>query len=218
MNRELDTLEDLRDGIDSFVERWAKVQRNSVKAIQAVTNTLVQLEHLDGPLGKLDGYQNIRENTRGKLLVNLFDRLVPALETSIKEFTKAMKMFETLRHRATTVQTFNESLRGSLDTSPELEDLVGFLDLIILSVHDILNMFEAEFLVKITIFRDLEESGVELGVISNYLTIWTAEPNIETNELEKLLKDLDEHLELLRDVFNGKTGLRIPDVYKKASL
>lgn len=217
MNRELDTLEDLRDGIDSFVERWSKIQRNSVKSIQAVTNTLVQLEHLDGPLGKLSSYQNIRENTRGKLLVNLFDRLVPSLETSIKDFTKLMKMFETLRHRASTVQTFNESLRGSLDTSPELEDLVGFLDLIILSVHDILNMFEAEFLVKITIFRDLEESGVELGVISNYLTIWTAEPNIETNELEKLLKDLDEHFDLLRDVFNGKTGLRIPDTYKKVS-
>ncbi len=218
MNRELDTLEDLRDGIDSFVERWSKIQRNSVKAIQAVTNTLVQLEHLDGPVGKLDSYQNIRENTRGKLLVNLFDRLVPSLETSIKDFTKLMKMFETLRQRASTMQTFNESLRGSLEESPDLEDLVGFLDLIILSVHDILNMFEAEFLVKITIFRDLEDSGIDVGVISNYLTIWTAEPNIETNELEKLLKDLDEHFDLLRDVFSGKTGLRIPDVYRKAQL
>ncbi|MHA1909145.1 MAG: hypothetical protein ACW98Y_17755 [Candidatus Thorarchaeota archaeon] len=216
MTRELDILEDLRDGIDSFVERWGKIQRNSVKSIQAVTNTLVQLEHLDGPLGKLSGYQNIRENTRGKLLVNLFDRLVPSLETSIKDFTKLMKMFETLRQRSSTIQTFTESLRGSLSESPELEDLVGFLDLIILSVHDILNMFEAEFLIKISIFRDLEEGAVELGVISNYLTIWTAEPNIETNELEKLLKDLDEHFDLLRDVFNGKTGLRIPDVYKKA--
>ena len=218
MNRELDTLEDLRDGIDSFVERWAKIQRNSVKSIQAVTNTLVQMEHLDGPLGKLSGYQNIRENTRGKLLVNLFDRLVPGLETSIKDFTKLMKMWETLKQRSSTIQTFTESLRGSLDESPNLEDLVGFLDLIILSVQDILSMFEAEFLVKITIFKDLEDSGVELGVISNYLTIWMAEPNIETNELEKLLKDLDEHFDLLRDVFNGKTGLRIPDVYRKAQL
>jgi len=218
MNRELDTLEDLRDGIDSFVERWAKIQRNSVKSIQAVTNTLVQMEHLDGPLGKLSGYQNIRENTRGKLLVNLFDRLVPGLETSIKDFTKLMKMWETLKQRSSTIQTFTESLRGNLGESPELDDLVGFLDLIILSVQDILSMFEAEFLVKITIFRDLEESGVELGVISNYLTIWMAEPNIETNELEKLLKDLDEHFDLLRDVFNGKTGLRIPDVYRKAQL
>ncbi|MCK5152006.1 MAG: hypothetical protein KAQ65_09200, partial [Candidatus Thorarchaeota archaeon] len=107
--------------------------------------------------------------------------------------------------------------RGSLEESPELEDLVGFLDLIILSVHDILNMFEAEFLIKISIFRDLEEGAVELGVISNYLTIWTAEPNIETNALEKLLKDLDEHFDLLKDVFNGKTGLRLPDAYKKAT-
>ncbi len=217
MNRELDILEDLRDGIDSFVERWGKIQRNSVKSIQAVTNTLVQLEHLDGPLGKLDGYQNIRDNTRGKLLVHLFDKLVPSLETSIKDFSKLMRMWETLRQRASTIQTFTESLRGNLGESPELEDLVGFLDLIILSVHDILNMFEAEFLIKISIFRDLEEGAVELGVISNYLTIWTAEPNIETNELEKLLKDLDEHFDLLRDVFNGKIGLRIPDVYKKAT-
>ncbi|MFW9908133.1 MAG: hypothetical protein ACFFEF_06125 [Candidatus Thorarchaeota archaeon] len=217
MSKELDTLEDLRDGIDSFVERWGKIQRNSVKSIQAVTNTLVQLEHLDGPLGKLDGYQNIRENTKGKLLVILFDRLVPSLETSIKDFVKLMKMFETLRQRASTIQTFTESLRGSLPESPDLEDLVGFLDLIILSVHDILNMFEAEFLIKITIFRDLEEGAVEIGVISNYLTIWTAEPNIETNELEKMLKELDDHFDLLREVFNGKTGLRIPDVYKKVS-
>ena len=217
LNRELDILEDLRDGIDSFVERWGKIQRNSVKSIQAVTNTLVQLEHLDGPLGKLDGYQNIRDNTRGKLLVHLFDKLVPSLETSIKDFSKLMKMWETLRQRTSTIQTFTESLRGSLDESPDLEDLVGFLDLIILSVHDILNMFEAEFLIKISIFRDLEEGAVELGVISNYLTIWTAEPNIETNALEKLLKDLDEHFDLLKDVFNGKTGLRLPDTYKKAT-
>ena len=217
LNRELDILEDLRDGIDSFVERWGKIQRNSVKSIQAVTNTLVQLEHLDGPLGKLGGYQNIRENTRGKLLVHLFDKLVPSLETSIKDFSKLMKMWETLRQRTSTIQTFTESLRGSLEESPELEDLVGFLDLIILSVHDILNMFEAEFLIKISIFRDLEEGAVELGVISNYLTIWTAEPNIETNALEKLLKDLDEHFDLLKDVFNGKTGLRLPDAYKKAT-
>ncbi len=199
------------------MERWQKIQRNSVKSIQAVTNTLVQIEHLDGPLGKLDGYQNIRENTRGKLLVQLFDNLVPSLENSIKDFTKLMKMFETLRQRASTIQTFTESLRGNLEEWPELEDLVGFLDLIILSVQDILNMFEAEFLVKITIFRDLEESGVELGVVSNYLTIWTAEPNIEPHALEKLMKDLDEHFDLLRDVFSGKTGIRIPDVYKKVS-
>ncbi len=217
MSRELDILEDLRDGIDSFVERWGKIQRNSVKSIQAVTNTLMQLEHLDGPLGKLSEHQSIRENTKGKLLVNLFTKLVPSLETSIKDFTKLMKMFETLRQKASTIQTFNESLRGSLSEQPELEDLVGFLDLIILSVHDILNMFEAEFLIKITIFRDLEEGSVELGVISNYLTIWVAEPNISTDELEKLLKDLDEHFDLLRDVFNGKTGVRIPDLYRKVS-
>jgi hypothetical protein len=213
--KELDTLEDLREGIDTFVERWTKIQRNSVKSIQAVTNTLVQIEHLDGPIGKLDGFHNIRENARGKLLVNLFDKLVPALEASIKEFTKLMKMFENLRQRSSSIQTFTESLRGSLDESPELEDLVGFLELIIMSVRDILNMFESEFLVKITIFRDLEEGGIDIGVVSNYLTIWTAEPNIEPHALEKLLKDLDEHFELLRDVFEGKTGIRIPDVYRK---
>ncbi|MBD3404822.1 MAG: hypothetical protein GF411_01645 [Candidatus Lokiarchaeota archaeon] len=217
MARELEILEDLREGIDTFVERWSKIQRSSVKSVQAVTNTLVQIEHLDGPLGKLDGYHNIRENARGKLLVNLFDKLVPALESSIKEFSKLMRMFETLKQRASTIQTFTESLRGSIEESPVLEDLIGFLDLIIISVHEVLDMFEAEFLVKITIFRDLEEGGVELGVVSNYLTIWTAEPNIEPNALEKLLKDLDEHFELLRDVFNGKTGIRIPDIYKKAS-
>lgn len=217
MSRELDTLEDLRDGLDSFVERWGKIQRNSMKAIQAVTNTLVQLEHLDGPLGKLSEHESIRENTKGKLLVTLFTRLVPSLETSIKDFTKLMKMFETLRQKVAAVQTFNESLRGNLNENPELEDLVGFLDLIVLSVHDILNMFEAEFLIKITIFRDLEEGSVEVGVISNYLTVWVAEPNIDTDELEKMLKDLDEHLDLLRDVFSGKTGVRIPDMYRKVS-
>ncbi len=217
MSRELDTLEDLRDGLDSFVERWGKIQRNSMKAIQAVTNTLVQLEHLDGPLGKLSEHESIRENTKGKLLVTLFTRLVPSLETSIKDFTKLMKMFETLRQKVAAVQTFNESLRENLNENPELEDLVGFLDLIVLSVHDILNMFEAEFLIKITIFRDLEEGSVEVGVISNYLTVWVAEPNIDTDELEKMLKDLDEHLDLLRDVFTGKTGVRIPDMYRKVS-
>ncbi|MHA1637908.1 MAG: hypothetical protein ACTSUB_07825, partial [Candidatus Thorarchaeota archaeon] len=86
MTRELDILEDLRDGIDTFVERWSKIQRNSVKSVQAVTNTLVQIEHLDGPMGKLSGFKNIRENSRGKLLVTLFDKLVPGLETSIKDF------------------------------------------------------------------------------------------------------------------------------------
>ena len=94
---------------------------------------------------------------------------------------------------------------------------MGFLDLIVMSVQDILSMFEAEFLVKITIFRDLEEGSIELGVISNYLTIWTAEPNISPQALEKLLKDLDEHFELLRDVFTGKTRIRIPDFHKKVS-
>ena len=217
LTTELDILEDLRDGIDTFVERWSKIQRNSVKSVQAVTNTLVQIEHLDGPMGKLSGFKNIRENSRGKLLVTLFDKLVPGLETSIKDFTKLMKLFETLRQKSSTIQTFTESLRGNLSELSDLEDLVGFLDLVILSVHDILNMFEAEFLVKITIFRDLEEGGVEIGVVSNYLTIWTAEPNIEPQALEKLLKDLDEHFELLRDVFNGKTGVRIPDVHKKVS-
>ncbi len=217
LNRELDLLEDLRDGIDTFVERWSKIQRNSVKSVQAVTNTLVQIEHLDGPMGKLSGFKNIRENARGKLLVTLFDKLVPGLETSIRDFTKLMKLFETLRQKCSTIQTFTESLRGNLSELTELEDLVGFLDLVILSVQDILNMFEAEFLVKITIFRDLEDGGIDIGVVSNYLTIWTAEPNIEPQALEKLLKDLDEHFDLLRDVFNGKTGVRIPDAYRKVS-
>jgi len=212
---ELEILEDLREGIDTFVERWSKIQRNSMKSIQAVTNTLVQIEHLDGPLGKLQGFKNIRENTRGKLLVNLFDKLVPSLESSIKEFSKLMKMFESLRKKVSDIQTFNESLRGILDESSDLEDFVGFLELIIISVQDILTMFEAEFLVKTTIFRDLEEGTVDLAVVSNYLTVWIAEPNIEPHALEKLLKDLDEHFELLRDVFTGKTHIRIPDTHRK---
>ena len=217
MAQELEVLEDLREGIDSFVERWSKIQRNSVKSIQAVTNTLVQIEHLDGPMGKLDGFKDIRENARGKLLVTLFDILVPSLEASIREFTKLMKMFETLRQRASSIQTFAESLRGEVQESPELQDLIGFLDLIVMSVHDILNMFEAEFLVKITIYNDIEEGAADMGIISNYLTIWTAEPNIEPHALEKSLKDLDEHFELLREVFQGKTGIRIPDVYKNVT-
>jgi hypothetical protein len=214
---EFEAFEDLRDSLDTFVERWSKIQRNSVKSVQAVTNTLVQIEHLDGPLGKLETLQNIRDNARGKLLVNLFDKLVPALETSIKEFTKLMKMFETLRHRTSTLQTITESLRQDERNDKQLEDLVGFLDLVVLSIQDILDMFEAEFLVKITIFRDLEEGAVEVGVISNYLTMWSVEPNIEPHALEKLLKDLDEHFDLLRDIFQGKTGIHLPDVYRKVS-
>jgi hypothetical protein len=214
----LDTLDDLREGLDTFVEKWANIQRKSVKAIQAVTNTIMQIEHLDGPLGKLDSFQNIRENAKGILLVNLYDRLVPALETSIREFTKLMHMFENLRHTSSKIQTLTETMRGNLQDSPELEDLVGFLDLIMISVRDILNMYESEFLVKLTIFRDFEEGAVEIGVVSNYLTIWGIEPNIEQQARDKLLKDLDEHIELLRDVFAGKTGIRIPDAYKKIQL
>jgi len=215
--RELEVLDELREGIDTFVDRWSKIQRNSMKAIQAVANTLMQMEHLDGSLGKLDGFQNIRENTKGKLLVVLYDKLVPALEASIKEFMKLMKMFEELRQKTAMVQTFAESLRGNVTDSSEIDDLVGFLELIVLSITDILNMFEAEFLIKITIFRDLEEGGIEIGVISNYLTVWTAEPSIEPQALEKLLKDLEEHFELLRDVFGGKMGIRVPDFQEKLS-
>ncbi|MHA1654479.1 MAG: hypothetical protein ACTSVT_10875 [Candidatus Thorarchaeota archaeon] len=217
MDDPMDDLEDLREGIDTFVERWTKIQRSSVKSIQAVTNTLVQIEHLHGPLGKLEGFQNIRDNTKGKLLVNLYDKLVPALETSIKEFTKLMKMFEALRQKTTRIQTFTESLRGNISEMPFLEDLVGYLDLIVMSVHEILNMFEAEFLVKITIFRDLEEGGVDIGVVSNYLTVWTAEPNIAPHALEKLLKDLDEHMDLLRETFSGKSALSFENLYRKVS-
>ncbi|MFX1416711.1 MAG: hypothetical protein ACFFC0_07850 [Promethearchaeota archaeon] len=214
---DFEAFEDLRESLDTFIERWSKIQRNSVKSIQAVTNTLVQIEHIDGPLGKLEGLQNIRENARGKLLVNLFDKLVPALEASIKEFTKLMKMFETLRHRISSLQTITETLRGDGPEDKKLDSLVGFLDLIVLSIQDILDMFESEWLIKATIFRDLEEGGVELGVITNYLTMWSVEPNIEPHALEKLMKDLDEHFDLLRDIFQGKTGIQLPDFYRKVS-
>jgi len=193
----LDSLDDLRDGLDTFIEKWANIQRKSVKAIQAVTNTIMQIEHLDGPLGKLEGFQNIRENSKGILLVNLYDKLVPSFETSIREFTKLMHMFENLRHSSSTIQTLTESMRGDLEDSPELEDLVGFLDLIMISIRDLLNMYESEFLVKLTIFRDFEEGAIDIGVVSNYLTIWVVEPNIEPAARDKLLKDLDEHVELL---------------------
>ncbi len=214
----LDTLDDLREGLDTFVEKWANIQRKSVKAIQAVTNTIMQVEHLEGPLGKLESFSNIRENAKGILLVNLYDKLVPALESSIREFTKLMHMFENLRHTSSKIQTLTETMRGNIQDSPELDDLVGFLDLIMISVREILNMYESEFLVKLTIFRDFEEGAIEIGVVSNYLTIWGIEPNIEMNARDKLLKDLDEHVELLRDVFAGKTGIRIPDAYKKIQL
>jgi len=214
----LESLDDLREGLDTFVDKWANIQRKSAKAIQAVTNTIMQIEHLDGPLGKLDTFQNIRENSKGILLVTLYDKLVPALEASIREFTKLMHMYENIRHSASTIQTLTETMRGDLSESPELEDLVGFLDLIIISIRDILNMYESEFLVKLTIFRDFEEGAIDIGVVSNYLTVWMVEPNIETSARDKLLKDLDEHIELLRDVFSGKTGIRIPDTYKKVQL
>ncbi len=128
-----------------------------------------------------------------------------------------MKMFETLRHRTSSLQTITETLRSDSPDDKKLDDLVGFLDLIVLSIQDILGMFENEFLVKITIFRDLEEGAVEIGVISNYLTMWSVEPNIEPHALEKLMKDLDEHFDLLRDIFMGKTGIQIPDLYRKVT-
>ncbi|MHA2433133.1 MAG: hypothetical protein ACXADO_07900, partial [Candidatus Thorarchaeota archaeon] len=74
-----------------------------------------------------------------------------------------------------------------------------------------------EWLIKATIFRDLEEGGAEVGVITNYLTMWSVEPNIEPHALEKLMKDLDEHFDLLRDIFQGKTGIQLPDLYRKVS-
>ncbi|MHA3962564.1 MAG: hypothetical protein AM325_003410 [Candidatus Thorarchaeota archaeon SMTZ1-45] len=214
----LDTLDDLREGLDTFVEKWANIQRKSVKAIQAVTNTIMQIEHLDGPIGKLESFSDLRENAKGILLVNLYDKLVPALETSIREFTKLMHMFENLRQTSSKIQTLTETMRGNLQDSPDLEDLIGFLDLVMISVRDILNMYESEFLVKLTIFRDFEEGAIEIGVVSNYLTIWGIEPNIEAHARDKLLKDLDEHVELLKDVFSGKTGIRIPDAYKRIQL
>ena len=218
MSQYLDSLDDLRDGLDTFVEKWANIQRKSVKSIQAVTNTIMQIEHLDGSLGELEGFADLRENTKGILLVTLYDRLVPALESSIREFTKLMHMFENLKHTASTIQTLTETMRGSLEDNSRLEDLVGFLDLVMISVRDILNMYESEFLVKVTIFRDFEEGAIEIGVVSNYLTIWVVEPNIEPTARDKLLKDLDEHIELLRDVFAGDTSIRIPDAYRKAPL
>ncbi|TFH01432.1 MAG: hypothetical protein E4H14_18600 [Candidatus Thorarchaeota archaeon] len=215
----LDTLDDLREGLDTFVEKWSNIQRKSAKAIQAVTNTIMQIEHLDGgPLGKLDGFQNIRENSKGILLVNLYDSLVPSLEASIREFTKLMHMFENLRHTSSSIQTLTETMRGDTSESSQLDDLIGFLDLIMISIRDILNMYESEFLIKLTIFRDFEESAIDIGVVSNYLTIWMVEPNIEGSVRDKLLKDLDEHIELIRDVFSGKTGIRLPDSYKNVQL
>ena len=218
MAQYLDTLDDLREGLDTFVEKWANIQRKSVKSIQAVTNTIMQIEHLDGPLGELESFQNIRENTKGILLVNLYDRLVPALESSIREFTKLMHMFENLRQTASTIQTLTETMRGTVEDNPRLEDIVGFLDLVMLSVRDILNMYESEFLVKLTIFREFEEAAIEIGVVSNYMTVWTVEPNIEGQARDKLLKDLDEHIELLRDVFMADSSIYLPDTRKKAPL
>ena len=64
--------------------------------------------------------------------------------------------------------------------------------------------------------RRLLREGTIKG--QRFSTIWMVEPNIEASARDKLLKDLDEHIELLRDVFNGKTGIRIPDTYKKVEL
>lgn len=54
-------------------------------------------------------------------------------------------------------------------------------------------------------------------MITNYLTMWSVEPNIEPHALEKLMKDLDEYFDLLRDIFEGKTGIQIPDMYRKVT-
>ncbi len=216
LSQYLDSLDDLREGLDTFVEKWANIQRKSVKSIQAVTNTIMQIEHLDGPLGSLESFQNIRENTKGILLVNLYDRLVPALESSIREFTKLMHLFENLKHTASTVQTLTETMRGAVDENDRIDDVVGFLDLVMLSVRDILNMYESEFLVKLTIFREFEEAAIDIGVVNNYMTVWMVEPYIEAQARDKLLKDLDEHIELLRDVFSGNSRIRLPSAYKKA--
>ncbi|RLI55616.1 MAG: hypothetical protein DRP09_09360 [Candidatus Thorarchaeota archaeon] len=216
LSQYLDSLDDLREGLDTFVEKWANIQRKSVKSIQAVTNTIMQIEHLDGPLGSLESFQNIRENTKGILLVNLYDRLVPALESSIREFTKLMHLFENLKHTASTIQTLTETMRGAVDENDRIDDVVGFLDLVMLSVRDILNMYESEFLVKLTIFREFEEAAIDIGVVNNYMTVWMVEPYIEAQARDKLLKDLDEHIELLRDVFSGNSRIRLPSAYKKA--
>jgi hypothetical protein len=77
-------------------------------------------------------------------------------------------------------------------------------------------MYESEFLLKVTIFCDFEEEAIEIGVVSNYLAIWVVESNIKPTARDKLLKDLDEHIELLRNVFVGDTGIQVPTVYRKA--
>jgi hypothetical protein len=68
------------------------------------------------------------------------------------------------------------------------------------------------------IFRIRNLSAIEIGIVSNYLTIWGIEPNIEMHTKGKLLKDHKKNVELLRGVFAGKTKLRIPDAYKKIQL
>ena len=47
--------------------------------------------------------------------------------------------------------------------------------------------------------------------------MWGVESNIDPHALEKLMKDLDEHFDLLRDIYQGKTGIQLPDMYRKDS-
>jgi len=191
---ETELIDEIRINIDTFTERWSKIQRNSMKSIQAVTNTFVQLEHLEGSLGELADYDDIKEKTKGKLIAILFDKLVPSLETSMKDFTKLMKLHGQAQERVSGLRNIFEEMRGN---EPSTADVINFLEHIIIAMDKTLSMYEDEFMIKSKIYKDVEDGHTEMAVITNYLTIWMAEPYIEPDTITSMFKIIDEYLDEL---------------------
>ncbi len=211
MRDSLKMLEKLLRDLDVFIERWAKIQNRSIRSIQIVSNNLLQLEHLNGDLGIFNDNEEIRQRAKDKLYIVLFDKLIPQLQASVREFSTLMRMTVAMRNTLSILVNFVESLRSLVEFDRSLENILGYYDIILDNVEKVLDMFETEYETKIVIYDELKNGELDLQIITNYLTIWTVEPNIEVDTLEKSIRDLEENYEILRASY-GKDRIKSSSV------
>ncbi len=211
MRDSLKMLERLLRDLDVFIERWAKIQNRSIRSIQVVANYLLQLEHLNGDLGIFNNNEEIRQRAKDKLYQVLFDKLIPQLNTSVRDFSSLMHMTIGMRNTLSILLNFVETLRAFSEFDKSLDNILGYYDIILDNITRVLDMFETEYEAKIVIFDELKNGELDLQIITNYLTIWTVEPNIEVDTLERSIRDLEENFEILRASY-GKDRIKSSSV------
>jgi hypothetical protein len=195
------SMREVTGGLDDAMNRWESAHRSSLRPIRVILGALSKINYLRNieDLGKLASFDGILDRAITKNM-GLLDKVLPKMLALASDFESSIRKMQLMEKRVSELQRRGATLLGAEGhEEPRVQQLVENVDALGRKLHEIVCMYEDEYLFRLKTIRNIEEL-LDPKELYTSLLLWTMEPYLESDRIEAIRREIGTHIEETRSL------------------